>query len=113
MNGAQAQYLTVLGIARRDDRALMWPGRFDNTEHYGQMVALAQARVFNNHSFDLWTQSWSAQLEPVGRYDGWISTFERDADAAADSDAINPDGLEELLAHLRSLETLVDETMEH
>lgn len=110
---ARAQYLTVLGIARRDDTALIWPGRFDDQERYGQMVALAQARVFNNHSFDLWTQSWLAQLEPVGRYDDWLATFERDGDAAADSDVINPDGLEELLAHLRSLETLVDETMEH
>lgn len=110
---AAAQYLTVLGVARRDDTAMMWPARFDDTRHYGQMVALAQARVFNNHSFDLWTQTWFAQLEPVGRYDDWLDTFERDRAAAEDSDIINSEGLEELLTHLRSLETLVDETMEH
>ena len=43
----------------------MWPTRFDGRKPYPNIVSIAQVQVFNNHSWDLWTQMWHAQLQSV------------------------------------------------
>ena len=72
---ARLQYLTFLGVARQSNRPKFWPTRFQGDKPYPYNTAIAQAYVFNNHSWDLWTQSWQANLEPVNAdiFDGWVS----------------------------------------
>ncbi len=74
--------LTFLAVARRGDEAILWRDRHAGGKPYPYNVALAQAAVFNNHSWDLWTQMWSAQLEPVSRYDDWLTAM-RSGDTSA------------------------------
>lgn len=69
-------YLSFLGLNRRGDKPVMWPARFQGGRPYPNMVAIAQARVFNNHSWDLWTQMWHAQLEPVSDFGAWVQAMD-------------------------------------
>ena len=48
----------IRAVARQRDQALFWPGRFDRDKPSQHTVAIAQGAVFNNHSWDLWTQMW-------------------------------------------------------
>lgn len=73
---ARWEYLSVLAMARRDDRPQGWRTRFRGGRPDASMVAIAQAKVFNNHSWDLWTPMWRAELEPVSHYEDWLSRFD-------------------------------------
>lgn len=64
--------LTYFGIAHQPKGATFWPSMFDADRPDQKMMATAQAVVFNNHSWDLWTQMWHAQLVPVSDYSTWI-----------------------------------------
>lgn len=64
--------LTFLGIAHQAKEAKFWPEGFDGDRPDKVLVGLAQAEVFNNHSWDLWTQMWHAQLTPVDGLDDWM-----------------------------------------
>lgn len=79
---ARREFLTYLGIARLDDTAAIWADRFsgnkpDSNEagRMGSITAITEAHVFNNHSWDLWTQMWHAQLKPVEDYDNWLDVM--------------------------------------
>jgi len=72
---ARWRHLAQLGVARRTDEPQAWASRFRGGRPYPNMVAVAQAKVFNNHSWDLWTQMWHAELEPVTRYDDWVDAI--------------------------------------
>jgi len=37
---------------------------------------VAQAKVFNRTSWDLWTQDWRASLAPVTMWDDWADRLE-------------------------------------
>ncbi len=66
--GARRAFFTYLGVAGKGNKARAWPTRFAPANPHDQMVAVAQARVFNNESWDLWTQTWQAKLVPVTRF---------------------------------------------
>ena len=66
--GARRAFFTYLGVAGKGNKARAWPTRFASASPHDQMVALAQARLFNNESWDLWTQTWQAKLVPVTRF---------------------------------------------
>ena len=74
-------YLTLLAVSRRRDRAVAWPTRFSGTRPYPHAVAMAQAHVFNNHSWDLWTQMWQGQLQPIEDYESWRERLAADLGA--------------------------------
>ncbi len=65
------EYLKVLAVTRQRDRAFSWPSGFRGGKPEPYMVAVAQAKVFNTHSWDSWTPMWNAALEPVDRWDDW------------------------------------------
>ncbi|QQE13115.1 hypothetical protein JD969_06540 [Planctomycetota bacterium] len=67
--------MKFLSVVYQDDRAEIWPDRFDRNRHYPNQVSVAQAKIYNNHSWDLWTQMWHAQLEPVQSYDTWADEY--------------------------------------
>jgi len=109
MNASAASrraHLTFLGVVRQPDRAQAWPSRFRGGKPLPAQVALAQAGVFNNHSWDLWTQMWHAQLEPIRDYQRWIARMERGSRALGRTDRIDPESYAQLLEYLRSTRTL-------
>ncbi len=106
---ARRAYLSVLAIAQQRDRALFWSSRFDAGKPYANTVAIAQAKVFNNHSWDLWTQMWHAQLEPVSDYDAWVDAL---ANFPADGYPDNADA-DALRRYLASLAPLADLLLTH
>ncbi|MEX2672998.1 MAG: pilus assembly protein TadG-related protein [Phycisphaeraceae bacterium] len=67
------RYLSVLAVVRRESEAAIWGERFIGGGPTGDMLAIAQARVFNHHSWDLWTQSWRAELEAVHDLHQWVA----------------------------------------
>ena len=73
---ARRQYLTFLAVAHQGDTSFLWPSRFATGQPYPNIVAVAQAKVFNDHSWDLWTQMWHAQLEPVTGLDPWLTQMD-------------------------------------
>ncbi|MHC4986389.1 MAG: hypothetical protein ACYTFO_09580, partial [Planctomycetota bacterium] len=66
--GVRRRHFSFLGIVQRDTRTRVWPTQFRHRNPLGGMAAVAQAKVFNNRSWDLWTQNWRAQLTPVTRF---------------------------------------------
>ncbi len=71
-----------LGVAMRGQVARQMPARFASHNPAGQTVTVAQVKLFNNSSWDLWTQDWQVQLAPVSDWDGWVAEL---------SNPINPD----------------------
>jgi len=105
--------LTFLGIAQQRHRAIMWPGRFTSASPYPYAVGIAQAGVFNNHSFDLWTQMWHAQLERVEPLDEWISVMRSDAGEAGRSTDLSAEQYDALQSYLESVEPLSELMLTH
>ena len=105
--------LVVLGVARRSNVSPMWRARFDESR-YPFHVAVAQARVFNAHSYDLWTPMWSAQLEPVTGYAGWTAAYDAQSPGhAGASPAATPEALGSLGRYLRSTRELSEVMLGH
>jgi len=71
--GVRREYFTYLGVVRKRSGAPIWPQKFSNVNPTGSMITLAQAQVFNNTSWDLWTQDWRVQLVPITQWDQWVS----------------------------------------
>ena len=94
---------SMLGVAYRDNHTNLWTDRFHSL---GQQrnVAVSQARIFNNHSFDLWTQMWHAQLEPVNSFEGWLDLIDDTVDQAGDEDGTDPETISEIQRYLRAVE---------
>lgn len=101
-----------LGLAKQPNTAPMWRGLF-NTSAYDGHAGIAQASVFNNHSWDLWTQMWHAQLEPVQDYEQWVDLIQDQADLALGYDDLSVGELEELSSYLESLESLAPIMLTH
>jgi len=92
---------TYLAVVKQPNDAMAWDGLFDTSAFDGH-VAIAQVSVFNNHSWDLWTQMWHAQLEPVGFYDYYVDNM-----VATDQEVLD------VIEYLRTLKTLAPEMLQH
>ncbi|MAE68114.1 MAG: hypothetical protein CMJ18_28020 [Phycisphaeraceae bacterium] len=104
---------TFLGAAQRSDRPLLWPSRFQGGKPYPMNVALAEGHVFNNHSWDLWTQMWHAQLKPVEDFGHWLDVIDRSLLDAEASEVVSEIELEDLGRFLGSVEALGEIMMAH
>ncbi len=69
----EREYLSFLGVARQTSEASFWPGRFGSGNPFPSVLAVAEAHVFNNMSWDLWTQDWQARLRPTSSWDRWVN----------------------------------------
>lgn len=92
---------TYIAVAKQDNEAPLWP-RLYNTSAFNGHVAVAQVSVFNNHSWDLWTQMWHAQLEPVQLYEERIDLMQS-----------NQPEITEVLDYLQSLKPLSRVMLQH
>ena len=112
-NNTRRELLTYLGVARKENTAPIWPTKFDRTQSYPNTVSVAQARVFNNHSFDLWTQMWHSQLEPVEQFPAWVTLMDQSLSDLEDIPDGDPEGMEQLRTYLRSVEDLAEPMLTH
>jgi len=116
---ARLDYLTFLGVARQSNRPGFWPTRFQGNKPYPFNTAIAQAHVFNNHSWDMWTQTWQAKLEPIDAdlFDNWVDQAQRAVTDSSGPDAdgfgFNPQQISDIADHLRSLEALAPVMLNH
>ena len=70
--GVRRELFTFLAVAKQGDEAPIWPNKFNSPNPAGATVATAQAKLFNNSSWDLWTQDWQVQLTPVSQWADWV-----------------------------------------
>ena len=79
------------------------------------MVALAQAEVFNNRSFDLWTQEWRVQLVPLTKWDDWVRKLELGVGDADEIGAeVNAEDVENIRQYMVGLpQELADQIRSH
>lgn len=120
---ARLRELTFLGVARQSNSPTFWPTRFQGDKAYPYNTAIAQAYIFNNHSWDLWTQTWQAQLEPVTRtyFDDWAlqadaavtATQSESADETNPGSNLDPTQVQEVADYLHSVETLAPVMLNH
>jgi len=103
---------TFLGLSKQPNRAPMWSRLFDTSAYDGH-TGIAQASVFNNHSWDLWTQMWHAQLEPVQEYDQWVDLIQSQVGLASGYEDLSTSELQELANYLQSLEELAPVMLNH
>lgn len=69
--GVRRSHFAYLGVAHRENRSRVWQQQFQTVNPLEGPVAVAQAEVFNNQSWDLWTQDWQTQLVPVSDWNDW------------------------------------------
>lgn len=93
--------LNFMAMAQIDDRAVGWRSRFSGAKPYPFQVAVAQSHVFNNHSWDLWTQMWESQLRPIRDVEGWIAKMDEGGSHPDLSDQV----VQQLADYMRSLQT--------
>jgi hypothetical protein len=108
-------HLKFLAIARQTDAPQAWPSRFQGGRPYPNSVAIAQARVFNDHSWDMWTQMWKAELEPVTNRNGTPGIYDWANRLSAGGPSVPVEGqdLENLRQYLLSLSDLATTTLGH
>ncbi len=112
---------SFLAVAHRSTTAKIWPQQFDNPTPSKQAVAVAQAKLFNNQSWDLWTQNWQVRLSPVTGWADWAEQLNDDANDLADAniaDANDPASygpdLDMLKEYMRNLPAdLADKYLHH
>ena len=80
--GFRRDRFTFMGVAGQPTEAAVWAARFRHVNpmrlaNRKSMAALAQSEVFNNRSFDLWTQEWRVQLVPLTKWDQWIQKLDQ------------------------------------
>lgn len=110
--GQPGSQFAFLAIAAQPNHADMWPSRFNESIH-GDVTAIAQAGVFNNHSFDLWTQMWYAQLEPVQDFSGWLDYAAATSSEAGSYPDLDAAKLEETLEYFEALRPLSEVMLNH
>ncbi len=107
------EYLTCLGIARHRDRPQAWATQFRGGKPYAYVVGISQIQIFNNHSWDLWTPMWHAQLQPVTDYEDWLTTFEAQLGEPLDVDGLDSESVELMYDYLSAARELAPVTLEH
>ncbi|MFN3165710.1 MAG: Tad domain-containing protein [Phycisphaeraceae bacterium] len=110
--GRPGSPFTFLGLAKQRNSPPLWEQLF-TTSAYDGHAGIAQASVFNNHSWDLWTQMWHAQLEPVQDYDRWIDLMKAQIGAASGYQGLSVGELQETIDYLESLEELAPVMLNH
>ena len=115
---ARLRYLRFFAAADQSADAAIWSTHFDGGEGSGRpwrrVVATASAEVFNNHSWDLWTQMWQAQLVPVGDLEEWLALMKRTGSVTEDLERLIqlPDSFSDdvgaIFRHLEDVAPLIE-----
>lgn len=107
-------HLSFLAVVRRSDEPQSWPTRFRGGKPYNNMVAMAQANVFNNHSWDMWTQMWHGQLQPITYYrEVWLNRISEQMGDGAVEAGVNPQEVADLQIFMESLRDVAPALLSH
>ena len=68
----ERDYFSFLGVARVNSEPSIWGERFGSGDPSANVLAVAEAQVFNNLSWDLWTQNWEARLRRIDDWSYWV-----------------------------------------
>jgi hypothetical protein len=109
--GARRAEFSYLGVARRSGGAPAWPARFRRALP-DAVTTVAQAKVFNPSSHDLWTQNWQVQLTPVSQWPDWMNQMNSGA-ADAPSGILSSQDVRDAWDYLRKLQDLADAWLNH
>jgi hypothetical protein len=113
--GMRRKLFTFLGVARHTATSNFWQQQFQPANPSGNMVTVAQTELFNNTSWDLWTQDWRAQLVPVSQWDDWTAQMAAGAgDASATNGVLQPNDVTTVAEYLKRLNSqMVNAYMQH
>ncbi len=108
---ARRDRLTFLAAAEQPTASPLLGSLFDADRPTRSTIALAQAKVFNTHSWDGFTPMWHAQLTDVDDLDGWLDTMQRTGSVTNNIDFLDPDRIGEVFRSLRIADPLLTEVM--
>lgn len=112
--GMRRKQFTFLGVAQHTATSNLWPKQFPAANPSGNMVTVAQAELFNNSSWDLWTQDWRVQLVPVTQWDDWTAQMAAGAgDASATNGVLQPNEVTTVAEYLKRLNSQMVEAYIH
>ena len=98
--------IMFLGVARKTARAAAWPQKFRSPNPLGSVVTIAQAKLFNASSWDLWTQDWQAQLTPIADWDLWLARLEQGVlDAGETQGIVSDEQVEDIYEYLEKFDS--------
>ena len=69
--GVRREHFAYLAIVRTGTKSAVWNQKFKLSNPTKSIYTVAQAKVFNNSSWDLWTQDWQVQLTRVQDWGDW------------------------------------------
>jgi len=102
--GTRRTDFAMMGVARLEAHAPVWPTRFSNANPTDSIIKVAQAKVFNNRSWDLWTQDWQAQLTRIRGWDEWVDRLHLGASQAeATGGLVLPEEVERIRDYMWNL----------
>jgi len=109
------EFFGFLSLIRLDSEAAVWPDRFRGVNPTRSIITLAQAKVFNNKSWGLWTQDWQVQLTKLNNWADWVRRIEDDLpNVASTNGAVHSDDLRDILEYLQAIHPdLADRFIEH
>jgi len=110
---SRRQWLTQMAVVAHGDHAQLWPSRFHGGKPYNRIVAVAEAEVFNDHSWDLWTPMWQSRLTSVREYDAWLDTLDTAVAAGATTQSMSTDELTLMSDFLRATQSLAPAMLNH
>ncbi len=106
-------YLSVLAFARQPVVTNVWDSKFKPGQPHQFLTSVSQAKVFNNHSWDLWTQMWQAQLEPVSNVKGWTERMGATGQSDLSTIGLDPQVIADTKEFLTNIEGLSDAMISH
>jgi hypothetical protein len=110
---SKQNYLSVLGFARQPAASSTWSSKFKPNQPNPYLSSIAQAKVFNNHSWDLWTQMWEAQLEPVNNVKGWAARMNPGDKSDLSTIGLDSQVVSDTKEFLTSIQDLTDAMISH
>jgi hypothetical protein len=111
--GARRAEFSYLAVSRNGNRAPFWSRQF-RPALPDDLTAVAQAKVFNHSSWDLWTQDWQVQLTPVSQWGDWMRQLEQGLNAADNTEGlVRRADVQSALTYLKKMQALADGWMTH
>jgi hypothetical protein len=102
--GIRRSNFAFLALAKRPNDTALWAQRFRGANPTEATTTLAQAKVFNNTSWGLWTQEWQVQLTGVNQWSDWIARIQADTNRTSMTQgAVASSELQEILQYMQAL----------
>lgn len=98
--GWRGDRFSFLGVAVRAASSEVWPRKFGSVNPIGSSVALAEVKVYNNRSWDLWTQDWQASLTPTRNWSNWMERLQTGVADVGLTQLLNSADVQEIYEYL-------------